>query len=83
MENEDKIVELLAESLKNQDIQSEKLNRVSDGLETVNNKLDEVVDVVKDLGNVLKSQVSVMERLISKYDKVDALSIEFSCLKRN
>ena len=62
MENEDKIVELLAESLKNQDIQSEKLNRVSDGLETVNNKLDEVVDVVKDLGNILKSQVSVMER---------------------
>ena len=66
MKNEDRIVELLAESLKGQDVQSEKL-------ETVSTKLDSLVDVVKDMNKALQSQLSLMNRLMEKYDKVDDL----------
>ena len=71
MKNEDRIVELLAESLINQDIQSEKLSTFSRNLEiqnqkldTVTSKLDDLVDVVKDLGKAMQSHVGVMEKLI-------------------
>ena len=73
MENKDRIVELLAESLRNQDIQSEKLSTFSRNqeiqnqkLDTVSSKLDKLVDVVKDLGKAMQSQVGVMERLVEK-----------------
>jgi hypothetical protein len=66
MKNEDRIVELLTESLKGQDVQSEKL-------ETVSTKLDSLVDVVRDMNKALQSQLSLMNRLMEKYDKVDDL----------
>ena len=75
MKNEDKIVELLAESLKNQDIQSEKLEKVS-------SKIDNLVDVVKDLGKAMQTQVSIMERLMNKFDKVDDLEHRIFLLEK-
>ena len=96
MKNEDRIVELLAESLKNQDIQSEKLSTFSRNQEIQNQKLDiqseklekvsskiyDLVDVVKDLGKAMQSQVSIMERLINKYDKVDDLEHRIFLLEK-
>lgn len=89
MKNEDRIVELLADSLKNQDIQSEKLSMLSRNqeiqnvkLDNVNSKLDDLVDVVKDLGKAMQTQVNIMERLMSKFDKVDDLEHRIFLLER-
>jgi hypothetical protein len=68
MNNKDKIVELLAEGLKNQDIQSE--------------KLDLLVDVVKDVAHALQHQSAMLEKLIKKYDKVDELEHRLLLLER-
>ena len=68
MNNEDKIVELLAESLKNQDAQSE--------------KLDSLVDGVKDVAHALQHQSSMLEKLIQKYDKLDDLEHRVFLLER-
>ncbi|MFZ2906442.1 MAG: hypothetical protein WAZ98_09590 [Cyclobacteriaceae bacterium] len=68
MGNEDKIVELLAENLKNQDIQSE--------------KLDSLVDVVKDVAHALQHQAGMLEKLVSKYDKLDDLEHRLFLLER-
>ena len=75
MKNEDRIVALLEESLKNQDIQSEKLEKVS-------SKIDDLVDVVKDLGKAMQTQVSIMERLMNKFDKVDDLEHRIFLLEK-
>lgn len=60
MTHEDKIVELLEKSLKNQDVHSEKLDTISEKLEivseklgTVTGELDSLVDVVKDIVHTL------------------------------
>ena len=89
MKNEDRIVELLAESLKNQDIQSEKLSVFSRNqeiqnqkLDQVSSKLDDLVDVVKDLGKAMQTQVSIMERLMNKFDKVDDLERRIFILEK-
>ena len=68
MNNEDKIVELLAESLKNQDTQSE--------------KLDSLVDVVKDVPHALQHQSGMLEKLIKKYDKLDELEHRLFLLEK-
>ena len=75
MKNEDKIVELLAESLKNQDIQSEKLSVVTE-------KLDSLVDVVKDVAHGLQHQSGIFEKLIKKYDKLDDLEHRLFLLEK-
>jgi ABC-type transporter Mla subunit MlaD len=89
MNNEDKIVELLAESLKNQDIQSEKLSSVTEKLSSVTEKLDSVtekldslVDVVKDVVHALQHQSGMLEKLIAKYDKVDDLEHRLFLLEK-
>ena len=82
MKNEDKIVELLAESLKNQDIQSEKLSTVTEKLSTVTEKLDSLVDVVKDVAHALQHQSGMLEKLIKKYDKLDDLEHRLFLLER-
>jgi hypothetical protein len=71
MKNEERVVELLAESLRNQDIQSEqlvlltkKVSIATDNLNTVTGKLDLLVDVVKDLTTVVKSQTSTTRLLL-------------------
>lgn len=66
MKNEDRIVEHLAKSLRNQDIQSGKLEVLSD-------KLDSLVDVVKDGVHALQHQWGIMEKVVRKYDKLDEL----------
>jgi hypothetical protein len=75
MKNEDKIVELLSESLKTQDIQSEKLS-------VVTAKLDSLVDVVKDAAHALQHQSGILEKLIQKYDKLDDLEHRLFLLER-
>ena len=75
MKNEDKIVELLAESLKNQDIQSEKLSIVTE-------KLDSLVDIVKDVAHALQHQSGMLEQLIKKYDKLDDLEHRLFLLEK-
>ena len=75
MKNEDKIVELLAESLKNQNIQSEKLSIVTE-------KLDSLVDVVKDVAHALQHQSGMLEKLIKKYDKLDDLEHRLFLLEK-
>ena len=57
MKNESRIEELLAESLGNQDRQSE--------------KLDNVVDAVKDMSKAVHQLTDVVETMITKYDKID------------
>jgi len=57
MKNESRIEELLAESLGNQDRQSE--------------KLDKVVDAVKDMSKAVHRLTDVEETMITKYDKID------------
>ncbi|MEM6523965.1 MAG: hypothetical protein AAGF85_04790 [Bacteroidota bacterium] len=89
MKNEDKIVELLAESLKRQDQMAEilrdqtlKLSKQSDILTQQDAKLDTVVDVIKDLAEAVKHNTNVVEKVVSKFDMLNDHERRIAALER-
>ena len=75
MKNEDRIIELLAESLKRQDTQSELL-------QSQGQKLDLVVEVIKDLSNAVKHNINSVEGMLSKFDLINDHEKRISALER-
>ena len=79
VKNEDKIVEILAESLKKQDQmaeilrgqaktlwgESEILSKQSTMLMEQGEKLDTVVDVIKDMAEAVRHNTNVVEKVVS------------------
>lgn len=88
MKNEDKIIEILAESLKKQDQmaeilkgQAKTLSKQSEILNEQGGKLDTVVDVIKDLAFV-KHNTNVVEKVVIKFDMLSDHERRITALER-
>lgn len=75
MKSEDKIVELLAESLKKQDQMAEILTAQGE-------KIDTVVDVIKDLASTLKHNTMVAEKVVVKFEMLNDHERRIAALER-
>jgi regulator of PEP synthase PpsR (kinase-PPPase family) len=75
MKNEDKIVELLAESLRKQDLQAELL-------QSQGQKLDMVIEVIKDLSSAVKHNINSVESMLSKFDQINDHEKRISALEK-
>jgi len=71
MKNEDKIIELLAENLKNQDRQADLVARQGDLVAKQGEKLDLLVDVVKDVNGAIHHLTSSAEAILNKFDQIN------------
>ena len=71
MKNQNRIEELLAESLRNQDKQAELLTKHSITIEKQSEKLDQVVLAVKDMSKAVILMTDSLDAVIRKFEKID------------